>query len=87
MKLSIINNVTKKNYDFNVTDKEDSVLFYHFDLTLDGNIDDGDYEYILFDSEDNVVANGLMRIGNYEIPSGSTATYNNNSTEFIQYNG
>ena len=45
MTLRIENEVTHKIYDFeNLTDRQDSRLFYHFDITLFEGMDDGIYD-------------------------------------------
>lgn len=84
MLLKLTNNLTKKVYNFdNLDDKLTSRLFYTFDITLQDDMDDGEYTYQLFDDE-NIVASGLIQIGDY--------TQNNNTytpTEqngYIQYN-
>ena len=91
MKLTIINNVTKKEYQYTVTDIGDSMMFYHFDITLESGMDDGEYKYILTDVVDDetvVLATGVLQVGNYQVPSGSTTTYTKeNKDEYIQYNG
>ena len=67
MKLIFINSVDKKEYEFSVTDLEDSKLYYHFNnFELPNDIDDGQYDYFLYDSEDELVAQGLVQIGTYE---------------------
>lgn len=83
------NNVTKKKYEFTVEDIGDSTLYYHFNMSLVETVDDGEYNYWLYDDEEtNLLAQGICQIGNYQVPSGSTTTYNNNpKTEYIQYNG
>lgn len=91
MKLTIINNVTKKEYQYTVTDIGDSSMFYHFNMTLESGMDDGEYKYELTDvveDETVVLATGLFQIGDYQVPSGSTTTYKKeNKDEYIQYNG
>ena len=83
MKLRLKNNVDKKEYEFTVEDLEDSGMFWHFHINLYENMNDGEYSYFLYD-EDNLVAEGLLQIGSYEIKSEEKHTYNNNQ-EYIQY--
>lgn len=86
MLLKFENNVSKKEYEFQVSDVGDSVLFYHFeDFILDEGMDDGQYSYTLFDDEDKIVAVGLVQIGDF-LPS-TTAYTKENKDVFIQYNG
>lgn len=88
MKFTITNNVTKKSITKTVEDIGDSMIYYHFNYSLDELADEGEWSYFLYDDEDNLLAQGLLQIGNYQVPSGSTTTYNNNpKTEYIQYNG
>jgi hypothetical protein len=47
MKLVLKNNVDKKEYEFSVTDLEDSGMFWHFNLSLVSGMCDGEYSYVL----------------------------------------
>jgi hypothetical protein len=42
MTLKLTNNVTKKEWTFDVTDNNTSRLFYAFDITLPEDIDEGE---------------------------------------------
>ena len=64
MTLKITNNVTKSQYSYNVTDKDDSGIFYHCTVQLKGDEEEGDYDYELTDG-DNVLSTGLLRIGDF----------------------
>lgn len=67
MVLKLTNNVSKKTYEYTVIDLEDSTLYYHFDnFVLEDNMEEGEYDYFLYDSEDELVAQGLVQIGTYE---------------------
>lgn len=84
MKLTIINTVSKKEYSFSVTDLNDSRLFYHFkDFRLEEEIENGSYNYFLYDEEDKKVAEGLLQIGDFE---NNTAQYEVKNG-YKQYNG
>lgn len=85
MKLRLKNNVDKKEYEFTVEDLEDSGMFWHFNINLYENMNDGEYSYFLYD-EDNLVAEGLLQIGNFEISVEEQHTYNNENN-YIQYQG
>lgn len=87
MKLVLKNNVDKKEYEFSVTDLEDSGMFWHFNLSLASGMCDGEYSYVLFDDDNEQVAEGLAQIGDYTIAPQEQHTYNNNNAEYIQYNG
>ena len=86
MKLILKNNVDKKEYEFSVTDLEDSGMFWHFHINLPNGMPDGEYGYFLYDENDKEVAEGLVQIGYYEIKEQEQSVYNNNQ-EYIQYNG
>lgn len=88
MKFTITNNVSKKSITKTVEDIGDSTLYYHFNYSLDELTYEGEWSYFLYDDEDNLLAQGLLQIGDYQVPSGSTTIYNNNpKTEYIQYYG
>lgn len=79
------NNVTKKEYIYSVIDVNDSALFWHFTLTLEEGMDEGEYTYKLINELEGVLAQGVLQIGDYQ----------NNSKKYIvtdesgikQYNG
>lgn len=85
MRLELTNNLTKitKILD-NIEDKNNSGLFYSFDISLDGSYEDGEYTYRLIDGE-KVVATGLLQIGDYEMDMNTE--YDNNKKDIIVYNG
>lgn len=86
MTLKFKNNVGKQEYEFTVTDIGDSSLYYHFeDVQLPSGIDDGEYSYELYDEDNVLVAQGLVQIGDY-VPE-DKKTYENNNTEYKQYQG
>lgn len=75
MILKLVNNLSKKTHILNdLEDKNDSNLFYHFNITLPFSnvngidvtlVDEGEYTYELIDGE-NIIAQGLMQIGDYK---------------------
>lgn len=83
MTLKLTNNVTKKEYEFNVEDKNDSRLYYSFEVELEDGMDDGEYDYQLYD-DDEIVAHGICQIGDY-VPQHTI--YDNNNQGYTQYNG
>ena len=81
------NNVTKKRYEFNVSDIGDSTLYYHFKMSLAETVDDGQYTYWLY-KDDELVAQGVCQVGDYIPPTGSTTVYTKeNKDTYIQYQG
>ena len=86
MKLNLVNNLTKVVYDIeNLTDLKVNQLNYAFDIQVPAGIDDGEYNYTLFDDDDNIVATGILQIGSYEPEKQSYTAQTNNG--YIQYEG
>lgn len=83
MKFIIKNNITHKEFEYNVTDLNESSIFYTFSINIPDSLDDGEYDYILKDNEDKIVATGLMRVGDYEHKN--TQYNNNKDKKYIQY--
>lgn len=85
MKLRLNSTITKKNWEFQVEDAADSILFYHFPaFTLTEKMDDGQYEYTLFDEDEVVVAVGVLQIGDYT--DNKKKEYKKDG-QYKQYNG
>ena len=58
-------------------------VFYHFpNFQLTEQMDDGEYDYELYDGEE-LVAQGLLQIGDYE---NSVKTYTTTQNGYRQYN-
>ena len=64
MLLKLRNNLTKNEYEFNVNDYFSSNIFFHFEIELKSGMEDGEYNYYLYDGK-CLVANGLCQIGDY----------------------
>lgn len=65
MLLKFRNNLTKNEYEFNVNDWYSSTIFFEFEIELKSDIEDGEYNYYLYD--DGIkVAEGLLQIGDYK---------------------
>ena len=84
MLLKLTNNLTKTEMDFQVTDKQQSGMYYVFDIQLETEAVEGEYTYELFDEDNNKVATGLLQIGDY-VPENKT--YNNDEKTYIVYGG
>ena len=85
MTLKLFNNVTKKEYTFeNLVDAMTSRIWYTFDITLQPDMDDGEYTYTLYDEQDVVKASGLLQVGDYK-PKNNTYTAQTQNG-YIQYN-
>lgn len=83
LKLRLNSTITKKIWDFEVEDAADSILFYHFPaFQLTEKMDDGQYEYTLFDDE-QIVAVGVLQIGDYN----NTKKEYKKDGQYKQYNG
>ena len=78
MKLKLVNNFNKKEYEFEGFDVKDSRNFYHFSIKLKEGMQDGEYTYILFDDEEKVLATSLLQIGDF-IPENKVYKNENNS--------
>lgn len=83
MQFIIKNGITHKNFEYSVTDLNESSIYYTFNLNIPESMDDGEYEYTLKDDLDKTLATGLMRIGDYKQEN---KQYNNNKdNKYIQY--
>ena len=85
MKLKLSNNVTKVVTILeNITDLDASAYNYVFDVELPANMDDGEYDYLLMDDENNPLASGIAQIGNYESQKQAYTAQTKNT--YVQYN-
>ena len=83
MKLLLINNITHKEFEYNVADLNESSIYYTFNINLPEEMDEGEYNYTLKDDLDKIVATGLMRVGDYK--QENTQYINNKGNKIIQY--
>lgn len=87
MTLELTNNLTKnKTILEGIEDKNNSALFYSFDICLEGTYEDGEYTYRLLDGEE-VKATGLLQIGDYKRDENVNTEYNDNNNGYIVYDG
>lgn len=85
MTLELTNNLTKnKTVLKGIEDKNNSTLFYSFDICLEGIYEDGEYTYRLLDGEE-VKATGLLQIGDYKRDTDINKEYNDNKKGYIVY--
>ena len=83
MQFIIKNGITHKEFEYSVTDLNESSIFYTFNINIPESYDDGEYEYTLKDDLDKIVATGLLRVGDYKTEN---KEYNNNKDKkYIQY--
>ena len=82
MLLKLYNTLTKKSYEFMVNDTGNSNINYKINLKLESGMDDGTYEFKLYDNN-KLVSRGLAQIGDY-VPQ--TTTYTKTEDNYIQYN-
>ena len=82
MKLIIKNGITHKNFEYNVTDLNESSIYYTFNLNIPEEMDDGEYEYTLKDDGEKILATGLIRVGDYKQ---NNKQYINNKDKYLQY--
>jgi len=79
------NNVTKREYSYRVIDVNDSSLFWHFTLTLEEGMDEGEYTYKLINEPEEVLAQGVLQIGDYQNNAKKYTVTDDNGIK--QYNG
>lgn len=79
------NNVTKREYLYRVIDVNDSALFWHFTLTLEEGMDEGEYTYKLINELEGVLAQGVLQIGDYQNNAKKYTVTDDNGIK--QYNG
>jgi len=82
MILKLTNNLDKREYEYEVNDFGDSRSFYHFAMTLDSGMPDGEYTYRLLNDDELEVATGLLQVGDY---TNNARTYTTNSSRYKQY--
>ena len=82
MKLILKNGITKRNFEYSVTDLNESSIFYTFNINIPESYDDGEYEYTLKDDGDKILATGLIRVGDFKQEN---TQYNNKDKKIIQY--
>ena len=83
MKLYIKNGITHKEIEYNVTDLNESSIYYVLNINIPDSLDDGEYEYTLKDDGEKILATGLMRVGDFKQEN---KEYNNNKdNKYIQY--
>ena len=86
MVLKLTNSLTKVSYNLeNLADLGVDALNYAFNINLPEGIDEGEYQYTLFDDENIVVATGILQIGSYEPEKTPYTAQTNNG--YIQYEG
>jgi hypothetical protein len=85
MRLELTANLSKITTILNgIEDKNNSTLFYSFDINLEGTYEDGEYTYRLFDG-DELKATGLLQIGDYKRDTDINKEYNDNKKGYIVY--
>ena len=82
MQFIIKNGITHKNFEYNVTDLNESSIYYTFNLNIPEEMDEGEYEYTLKDDGEKILATGLMRVGDFKQEN---KEYNNKDKKYIQY--
>ena len=85
MILELVNNLDKSRVQLTINDPQFSRLFISGTVQLPEGLSDGEYTYFLTDNN-NILAQGLLQIGNYVQPDKTEYTISAN-TEYIQYQG
>lgn len=83
MKLILKNGITHKEFEYNVADLSESSIYYTFNINLPEEMDEGEYNYVLKDDLDKIVATGLIRVGDYK--QNNTQYINNKDNKYVQY--
>lgn len=86
MTLDLVSNISKNAFLFGVNDLKDSALFYHFNISLAEGMEDGEYTYYLKEG-DELLATGLLQIGDYKRDENVNTEYNDNNNGYIVYDG
>lgn len=84
MTLKLTNSTTKEVFSFEVEDREDSRIFYHFSLPTE-DMPEGSYSYVLLDKDGVVKAQGVAQVGDYV--ENNKQTYNDDGTAIKYYEG
>lgn len=82
MKLLLKNGITHKEFEYSVTDLNESSIYYTFNINIPDSLDEGEYEYTLKDDLNKIVATGLMRVGDFKQEN---KQYINNKDKYLQY--
>lgn len=86
MTLKLIGKLAGQEWDFDVADVGSSRLYYTFeDFQLPEDFLDGIYNYELYDDDDEIVAVGLIQVGDFK--DDSAIIYNVGNTERVVYDG
>ena len=83
MKFIIKNGITHKEFEYSVTDLNESSIYYTFNINIPEEMDDGEYNYTLKDDLNKTLATGLMRVGDFK--QENTQYNNNKDNKYIQY--
>ena len=83
MKLILKNGITHKEFEYSVTDLNESSIFYTFNINIPDSYDDGEYEYTLKDDLNKTLATGLIRVGDFK--QENTQYNNNKDNKYVQY--
>ena len=83
MKIILKNGITHKEFEYSVTDLNESSIYYTFNINIPEEMDDGEYNYTLKDDLNKTLATGLMRVGDFK--QENTQYKNNKDNKYIQY--
>lgn len=83
MKLILKNGITHKEFEYSVTDLNESSIFYTFNINIPEEMDDGEYEYTLKYDLNKTLATGLIRVGDFK--QNNTQYINNKDNKYVQY--
>lgn len=86
--LRIVNNVTKKAYEYEDMQYtiNDGVFLFVVEFDGENMPDEGEYTARITDDEEKSIYNGLLQIGEVK-RKGASRQYDNGGVNFTQYNG
>jgi len=78
MYIKLYSQYSKKTHTIPVDNAGTDSMFHKLDIRLPINMEDGIYNYELCNDDDNIIANGMMQVGDFE---------NNNTSYTVEHNG
>ena len=84
MELKLTNSVSKKEHSYTVEDTNSSIFYWNFNLKLDEDMDEGQYDYLLLEGDD-ILSRGIAQIGDFKPEK--TEYKNKNDNGYIVYGG
>ena len=87
MLLELQNNLDKTRVQITINDPNFNRLYLSGTIQLPEGMSDGEYTYWVIDDNNQILAQGLLQIGDYVQEDKITYNSSGDTNEFIQYNG